>query len=345
MKAWRRRRWPTCVLALLLVLGAGSIGTAPARVASVGTSTAPAMQQGDERRATTAITPPPALPGSRGEGGYEPPVPLLWKVADGDNSLWLLGAFHLLKEGDYPLSPDIARAFFEAEKLVFELAPEELDGPETQARFMAAARFSDGRQLEDVLPQVTREKLARLLARQGGSIEQLAEYQPWFVNLSLVLGLAHSLGYQPDLGVDRFLMMQAARAGKPVGGLETLDVQLAALAGAPIEEQLRALDEYLAEPEQMRLRLDELHQAWRDGDLERLERLTRLEMLHSTPETYRIVNVERNDAWLERLDAMLRHDRGDALVVVGALHLLGEDGLVERLAGLGYEVERVCSDC
>lgn len=340
-----RRFWPACVLALLLVSGPVLIGAAPAQVPAIADHADQAGQQREDTPGTTAITPPVGLPTAPGEGGYRPPVPLLWKVTDDDNSLWLLGAFHLLKESDYPLSPDIARAFFEAEKLVFELAPEELDGPHTQARFMAAAQFSDGRELGDVLPPVTREKLARLLARQGGSIDHVAGYQPWFVNLSLVLGLAHSMGYQPDLGIDRFLMMQAARAGKPVGGLETLEVQLNALASAPMEEQLRALDEYLADPGQMPLRLDELHQAWRAGDLARLEQLTRLEMLRSTPETYRIVNVERNDAWLDRLDAMLRHDTGDALVVVGALHLLGEDGLVERLGGLGYEVERICSDC
>lgn len=337
-------RWPSGVLALLLAIGL-AVPMAAVHAQEAGDAPPQASQETGDRPAGTAITPPAYFPGTAHEGGYRPPVPLLWKVSDHDNTLWLLGAFHLLKDSDYPLSPDIARAFFEAEKLVFELAPEELDGPHTQARFLASALFSDGRTLADVLPPVTREKLARLLAGQGGSIDSVAGYQPWFVNLSLVLGLAHSMGYQPDLGVDRFLMMQAARAGKPVGGLETLEVQLAALAGSPMEEQVRALQEHLDAPEQMPVRLDELHQAWRAGDLARLEQLTRLEMMRETPETYRIVNVERNDAWLERLDAMLRHDAGDALVVVGALHLLGADGLVERLAALGYQVERVCSDC
>ncbi|MCE7032638.1 TraB/GumN family protein [Lysobacter sp. GX 14042] len=340
-------RWCRGVMALLLAIGmavpgaglrAQDAGAAPARAPEI-------LQESGDRPPGNAITPPGYFPDAAYEGGYQPPVPLLWKVCDHDSTLWLLGAFHLLKESDYPLSPDIARAFFEAEKLVFELAPEELDGPHTQARFLASALFPDERRLGDVLPPAGHEKLARLLARQGGSIDSVAGYQPWFVNLSLVLGLAHSMGYQPDLGVDRFLMMQAARAGKPVGGLETLEVQLAALAGAPMEEQVRALQEHLDAPEQMPVRLDELHRAWRAGDVARLERLTRLEMMRQTPETYRIVNVERNDAWLERLDAMLRHDAGDALVVVGALHLLGADGLVERLAALGYQVERVCSDC
>ncbi len=334
---WARvSRGHAALLTGLLVLGMGL----PALAQS------PSPAEGD-RPGSTAILPPdfPAGLAEAWPDGHRPPVPLLWKVSDADTTLWLLGAFHLLKPGDYPLSVDVARAFHDADRLVFELAPDEIDGPDTQARFMAAAVLPDGGRLAGVLPAVTREKLARLLARQGGSIDQVAAYQPWFINLSLVLGLAHSMGYQPDLGIDRFLMTQAAAADKPVGGLETLEAQLAALAGAPMQEQVQALQEYLANPEQMPVRLEELHQAWRGGDVVRLEQLTRLEMLRSTPETYRLVNVVRNDAWLERLDAMLRHDAGTALVVVGALHLLGGDGLVERLAGLGYDVERVCSLC
>ncbi|MEO6517685.1 MAG: TraB/GumN family protein, partial [Pseudoxanthomonas sp.] len=58
-----------------------------------------------------------------------PPVPLLWKVSDADNSVYLLGSFHLLKPSDYPLSKDVARAFADAESLVFELPPEEMSSP------------------------------------------------------------------------------------------------------------------------------------------------------------------------------------------------------------------------
>ena len=44
----------------------------------------------------------------------EPPRPLLWKVSDGDNSLYLLGSFHLLREGDYPLAASTDAAFEDA---------------------------------------------------------------------------------------------------------------------------------------------------------------------------------------------------------------------------------------
>ena len=44
----------------------------------------------------------------------KPPVPLLWKVSDADNDVYLLGSFHMLKPSDYPLSADVDSAFDDA---------------------------------------------------------------------------------------------------------------------------------------------------------------------------------------------------------------------------------------
>ena len=287
--------------------------------------------------ATTPVAPQPV---------YEPPVPLLWKVSDHDNAVYLLGSFHLLKDDDYPLSTDIDRVFADAERLVFEVPPQELDDPTVGRRFLAAAAYDGPRTLSEVLSPRLREKLRRLMARQGGSIDQVDGYEPWFVNLSLLMGLSQSLGFSAEQGLDRHLMERAAAERKPVGGLETLADQLRVLDGTPMSEQLVSLGDFLDNPQDMPAKLAELHQAWRDGNAAALGKLTRLQMLEKTPETYRTVNVERNDAWVPQLQAMLEAPgEDDVLVVVGALHLLGDDGVVEKLRTHGYEVERICSAC
>jgi uncharacterized protein YbaP (TraB family) len=297
--------------------------------AAIEHSVAPAQHHGD-----VAATP-----------AYAPPVPLLWKVSDKDNALYLLGSFHLLKDGDYPVDADVDAAFAAADRVVFEVAPEQLEADDTGQRFLAAAAYEDGQTLSAVLTPRLREKLRRLLARQGGSLAQVDAYEPWFVNLSLLLGLAQSLGFSPEQGLDQHLIDRAEAGGKPTDGLETLQDQLDALDATPIEEQVIGLEDFLDRPQEMPATLAELHQAWRSGDVERLDALTRLDMLRSTPETYRILNVERNERWIPALQSMLEHTGEDVLVVVGALHLLGGDGVVERLRSAGYEVERICSAC
>ncbi|HEY0661351.1 MAG TPA: TraB/GumN family protein [Lysobacter sp.] len=274
-----------------------------------------------------------------------PPVPLLWKVSDQDNAVYLLGSFHLLKVDDYPLSTDIDQAFASADRIVFEVPPSELADPATAQKIQAAAGYGDARTLTTVLPAVLREKLGRLLGADG-SIAKLDAYEPWFVNLSLMLGMSQAMGFQPDQGLDQHLMARAATAGKPVAGLETIDAQLKLLDSSPLPEQIKGLQDFLDNPTEMPGKLTELHDAWRNGDVAKLGQIAIEEMREKTPETYQLINVQRNDAWLPQVSAMLDAAKtGDTLVVVGALHLLGDDGIVEKLRGKGYTVERICSAC
>jgi len=275
-----------------------------------------------------------------------PPVPLLWKVSDADNSIYLLGSFHLLKRADYPLSKDIDNAFAAADKLVFEVPPAEMQDPATAQKALARAGYGDARTLSQVLPAGVRDRFNVLLQKQGGSIAQFDPFEPWFVNLTLVMGLSQSMGFRGEDGLDQHLMRRAAEANKPTSGLETVDAQLQALDNTPMKEQIASLREFVDDPDAMPGMLDELHRAWRQGDVAKLEALTRGEMLANTPETYRLLNVVRNEAWLPKLRKLLDGSKSeDTLVVVGAMHLLGKDGVVERLRGKGYRVERVCSAC
>src|SRR5690606_4079408 len=80
---------------------------------------------------------------SRPARAEAPPVPLLWKVSDADNSLYLLGSFHMLLPGDYPLSRDVDEAFAEAEALLFEMSPQEMASPTLALQMGQAALRGD----------------------------------------------------------------------------------------------------------------------------------------------------------------------------------------------------------
>jgi len=298
-------------------------------------------------QARSPSPPAPVQPASAAPAvAKPPPVPLLWKVSDRDNAVYLLGSFHLLKADDYPISGDIDQAFSSADRIVFEVPPEQMLDPAMAQKFLAAAGYADGRTLSQVLPATLREKFNRILAQRGASIAQFDAYEPWFVNLSLMLGVSQQMGFRPDKGLDQVLMQQAIASKKATGGLESIDLQLSVLDSTPMDEQVRSLKEFLDKPTEMPGMLSDLHNAWRDGDLAKLDTLTREEMREKTPQTYRIVNVERNDAWVPQIQQMLDgQKKGDTMVVVGALHLLGEDGVVEKLRAKGYTVERVCSAC
>ena len=273
-----------------------------------------------------------------------PPKPLLWKVSDKDNSLYLLGSFHLLKADDYPLSSDIDQAFADAQKVVFEVPPAELTDPTLALKMQQMAGYADGRTLSQVLPTDVRQRMGQVLGTEH--MAQMDAMEPWFINLGLLIGISQQLGFQADQGLDLHLARQAEAAKKPVSGLETADQQLQVLDGSPMEEQIAGLRDFFNKPGEVPKLLHETHTAWRNADVARLEEMVIDQVRKDTPVTYRIVNVERNDAWVPQLQQMLDGSKqGNVLVVVGAMHLLGQDGVVEKLRAKGYQVERICSAC
>lgn len=272
--------------------------------------------------------------------------PLLWKVSDADNSVYLLGAFHLLKQSDYPLPTEIDRAFDDSKTLMFEVDPAAFTAPETQLAMQKYMGYDDGKTLSTVLPKETLNKLNTLLSAGGGSVQAVEHSEPWAVNLSLVLSVTQAMGFKPELGLDRYLMQRAAGAGKPATGLETIDDQMRAMDSVPYAEQAQGMDEFLSDPQKSIRQLQELHGWWRAGNVEKLDEGMRAEMARKTPESYRLLDVERNDSWLPQVEKRLTDEKKDnTLIVVGALHLLGADGLVEKLRAKGYTVERICDAC
>lgn len=275
----------------------------------------------------------------------EPPVPLLWKVSDADNAVYLLGSFHLLTPQDYPLSAEVEAAFADAEALAFELSPQEASSPELAVHMaQAAMRRRPGTLRQDLGPALW-SRLEAWTTANGVPLAQLAGFDPWFLALNVSLVEMGKQGFDAALGLDRHLMDQAARAGKPAQGLERASEQIDVLAGMSLDEQRQMLAEALDQSVDGAAKSRELHATWRAGDARRLWEEMALEMKRDYPALYRRINVERNKAWLPKLEARLADADDDTLVVVGALHLLGEDGLVERLRAKGYTVERICKAC
>lgn len=272
-----------------------------------------------------------------------PPKPLLWQVSDADNSVYLLGSFHMLKAEDYPLADAANRAFDASAKVYFEVDPDEMDDPERVASVMKTGYFTDGGTLEKSLPPGAWRRLADYCKSKKLPVEMFQPMKPWLAALTISSLEIEKAGYLPDLGLDKHYMEMAVIAGKKTAGLETLHQQIEVFERLSQEDQEAFLAQTLKDmqsPEQMA----QLHRRWRLGDAEGLLSLFNQERAkeEKIPAFYQRLNSDRNGAWLPQISAFLRENRSDnALVVVGSLHLLGAEGLVEKLKGLGFQVERL----
>lgn len=277
-----------------------------------------------------------------GSACAEPPKPLLWKVSDADNSIYLLGSFHLLKPGDYPLSPDVYAALDDADTVVFELSPAEMNDPALGQKMGQVARRSDGKTLQAALPAETWAQLVDYAAKRGIALQNFQGLDTWFMGLVIGITEMQIAGLDSSLGLDKHFAERALAAGKQVGALETADQQFAMFDSMSPAEQLQQLQDALGDVASMEQEINRMHALWRAGDAEALYAETASEMKVEYPDLYQRLNVARNLAWLPRVRAMLDEEDSDqTLVVVGAMHLLGEEGLVHLLRNAGYTVERL----
>lgn len=277
---------------------------------------------------------------------HVPPVPLLWKVSDQDNSVYLLGSFHLLRPDDYPLSADVQSAFEDAESLMFEVPPGDMDSPTVSRMMMQAALRRDGTTLESDVDAATWTQLQAWTSKNGVPLANLASFKPWFASLTISITEMMAQGLDPKLGLDAHFMQQAQAVGKPTAGLEQIADQVLLLSGMDAVEQRQLLKEALEEAAKGSAQTEKMHRAWRSGDARFLLEEMATKLKREFPRLYQRINVDRNDAWLpkiqQRLDAS---GTDDTLIIVGALHLLGNDGVVEKLRTRGYQVERICGAC
>jgi hypothetical protein len=145
-------------------------------------------------------------------------------------------------------------------------------------------------------------------------------------------------------GADAVMTRTARAADKRVRYFETLEQQAHIFADLPEESEVRYLTSILDARSRPRLSLapkETLQQAWLDGDLAKLGPALVGEMQAKNPPLYAALLQRRNLAWADQLAHELTTGSGVELVNVGALHMVGADGLPALLAARGFEVERV----
>jgi hypothetical protein len=85
--------------------------------------------------------------------------------------------------------------------------------------------------------------------------------------------------------------------------------------------------------------MNQMVEAWRSGKLDELA-TTLMEDFAEFPELYATLVVDRNMRWIETLESLLAKP-GRHLVIVGALHLVGEHNVVDLLAADGFVIEPI----
>jgi hypothetical protein len=263
--------------------------------------------------------------------------PALWAVDGRSNTVYLFGSVHLLPEGSFEIAGDLQRAYRNAALVCLEVDVGSLSPAEMTSITLARAVDPEGRGLFDLLgPSAGRVREAAAAA--DIELAPYAAFEPWFVGLTVSLLALQQHGYAADHGVEQVIQRAAQRDGKPGCGLETLDEQLGLLDNLPDTEQQDMLLQSLEEAARIDREMKQLFKAWQEGDVELLARQLDAEFA-DFPELADQLIYARNERWATQIAELL--DRSDdVLVVVGALHLVGDRGLPAMLKRRGFRIER-----
>jgi uncharacterized protein YbaP (TraB family) len=262
----------------------------------------------------------------------------LWKVQSGSKLVYLAGSVHALSADVYPLSPAFERAFAASGTLVEEIDLAEAESLALAPAILAKGMYVDGRRFDNIVSKETAALVAARLKESGLPVEMFQVMKPWMVMLTIAALEVQKAGLDPSLGLDKHFYDRAKAAGKTIIGLETAESQIDRLdkMSEALQEQL--LRSSLSEAETARNSLKLIVAAWRRGDSAELEK-TLLSDFTEYPAAYRSLIVERNQNWIPQIEACLTRPQ-PCLVVVGAAHLVGPDGLLTLLRRKGYRTEQ-----
>jgi len=258
---------------------------------------------------------------------------LFWSIQkDGKPTGYLLGTIHSEDPRVLDFSTDFIEKLGQNSVFAMELVPDMA----TLAQLTEYMHYPPGTTLESVIGQ----------GRYAALVAALSIYQvpPGFINRMKPWAAMMTLSTPPpETGffMDLSISLRASGIGLTTIGLETLEQQLSFLQDMPMEMQLDLLDQAIAEFDQVGKAHDEMIDAYLKDNLQELQALSDEQMIGVSGEAgsyfmefgIRVRNLRMAQTLWPYLET------SKVFIAVGALHLPGDDGLINLLRRQGYELK------
>ncbi|AMG31275.1 TraB/GumN family protein [Grimontia hollisae] len=251
--------------------------------------------------------------------------PQVWQAQKGDLTFTIMGSVHAGKPAFYPLPNVMVDRFETSDGLIVEVDIIN-DKSITVPNGYPASSYLDKDQTR---------KLEKIAAGTNVPATKLLNLPPWQAAMALQLYQINQIGLQQALGVDLFFLSHTQKLGIPVLPLETVQQQVDLLAKAP-KDGLELLTDTIDYWTFSKTFMPCLIEAWQVGDDDKMTEMVNL--INGAGEFERKLIDERNHNWLKALADPNRFSMGNYAMVVGALHLYGEQGLLTLLESAGFEV-------
>jgi len=275
---------------------------------------------------------------------------LLWKISGKGlaKPSFILGTHHLINTSFFNNLPGLQDAIKNTDQVVCELIISKATQAEMQKKVQTAGIMPAGESYEKLLSPEDYKKLDDGLKKNVSlGIKQLEKLKPAMLSQMCMTNIYKELDKQYDptnnQSIDAILQQGASKSNKKVRALDTVDEQMSAVGNSePLKKQADALVCLIGSVDKQKNMLRSLNAAYKKGQLTEIHRLSLNNPDNPCKATQlqeSILTKRRNDKWIKNLPQIISEK--SCLIAVGVLHLAGKDGLLFRLAQLGYTVEPV----
>lgn len=278
-----------------------------------------------------------------GDGRY-------WEVTKGGKRSVLIGTYHLADPRTAFISPAMKREIEAASVLMLEVTEAE----KTKMQSDLAANPEqilnlEGPRLKDHLSAAEWNELVARAQEVGIPPAMVNIMQPWFLGVSLAMPPCALADAKAGVkGLDALIEAAATEAGLRVEGLETFGELFGLLSMGSFEENVEQLKIWLSmtasDPDDFEAMVelyiqDRIADIWAFSEFKLRAALGPKEAERQLALAFDLLLKQRNQNWLDTLLPTL--EQGNAVVAVGAMHLVSDDGLLAILEREGYIIKRL----
>jgi uncharacterized protein YbaP (TraB family) len=263
-------------------------------------------------------------------------APALWKVTQGDTTIYLFGTIHALPADHLWRGPVLEKAIASADTLVIEAT---MDADRTAITRLLPPPDPKLPPIVDRVPAKDRVALAKMLADAGFKPDQLDRMPTWQASLMIMGAMMRGLNLDPSVGVEKALTTSFATPPKKIEGLETLSQQIRYFAEFSEADQRDLLAGLADSAADIKALYAQMVAAWTSGDQKALSKALE-DMNGLSPHVRDVLLIQRDADWARWVKERLNHP-GTVMLAVGAGHLAGRESVLTMLAAEGIKVERI----
>lgn len=277
-------------------------------------------------------------------------TPLMYKITkDGSNNIiYLFGSMHLVNLNEFDFPEYVMNAYNDSHYLACEFDLIEYERNLDTSKYIEDLMYKDGTTIKDHISEETYNKMVKFLQEHYTYNERLDSFTVYYFE-SLISNMIYKDSGIKSSGVDTYFLKKAKEDNKTILEVETPEFQQSILTGFPDRLYEMSILDMIDNYEESIADAKTLYKAWKDGDVDKLIELEKdidddreytEEDLKLIDEYNKKLLTDRNILMTDKLVEYFTKDE-DVFYMVGAAHLVGDDGIAKLLEQRGFTVTRI----